>query len=366
MTRYRKLFAPPIFAISFALLLLIFDGCGNEEKASLPNTREVTDMAGRKMVVPDTVRRVYVNRPGSVLMYAIAPELLVCRSLWTTDVSRKFMLEGYLQLPYVEGSAEEIIKLKPDVIISYFKVNPQAKDEADKLSEKTGIPVFMVEMDMQKYDETFELLGNLLNRKTQTDRMSAFMHTYLDSIRRIAPKIPADEKVRVYYAEGERGLNTDPSGSFHSEILEVVGAKNVADVAPLSGKGMSQVSMEQILMWKPDVVLVWTGMGATLATYEHIMNDAVWAKIHAVSEKKVYQIPYQPFGWFDRPPGTNRILGAIWTAQLLYPERYPFDMEAITREYFDIFYHHPLSQEALHEVLHPNPKGLELSKFDKK
>jgi len=347
-----------ILQIVVPLFFVVLAACNSSEHKPLRATHEVTDMAGRKMLVPDAIRRLYVNRPGSILMYAIAPDMLVSRSLWMNEGTKRFLKPSYLQLPYMDGSVEEIVKLKPDIIISSFNINPKTRDEADKLSKKTGIPVFMVAMDMGKYEPTFKIIGQLLNRQTQTDRMIGFLHTYIDSIAVKAKGITEKQRVHVYYAEGGRGLNTDPSGSFHSQILDVVGALNVAQTGVVAGQGMSAVSMEQILLWNPEIILVWTGMSTSMTTLQYIRSDNLWAKTQAVKNNRVYQIPFQPFVWFDRPPGTNRIMGSIWTAQLLYPEIYHFDLNKITREYFDIFYHHKLTDEELAEVLHPNPEEL--------
>ena len=361
MKRYRTRLMRSSILVALALFFTLLSAYSSTERKLSHATREVTDMAGRKMVVPSLVRRIYVNKPGTVLMYAVAPDMLVSRSLWMTDNTTPYLQSSYLQLPYVDGSVEEIIKLKPDVIISSFNINPKTKDEADRLSQKTGIPVFMVSMDMGKYEQTFKALGELLDRQNQTDRMRGFLHTYFDMIAIKAKQIPEKQRVRVYYAEGERGLNTDPSGSFHSQILDVVGAINVAQVAVSAGQGMSAVSMEQLLLWNPDVVLVWTGMGSSMTTMQAIRSDNLWAQTRAVKNKKLYQIPFQPFGWFDRPPATNRILGALWVAELLYPDLYHYDLNKITREYFDIFYHHQLTDAELAEVLHPNPQLLKNS-----
>ena len=102
-------------------------------------------------------------------------------------------------------------------------------------------------------------------------------------------------------------------------------------------------------------------MSSSMNTLQYIMSDNLWARTRAVKNRKVYQIPFQPFGWFDRPPGTNRIMGAIWAADLLYPEIYHFNLKQITREYFDIFYHYQLTDKELAEVLHPYPEQREKS-----
>ena len=347
----------PWLLIGYAILALVLAACNGAQK-NIPGKREVTDMAGRIMLVPDTIRNVYMNKPGSLLLYAIAPDLAVCRSLWLNKTALPYMDSAYIALPYTDDSVEEIVKLQPDIIINYFSVNEQSVDQADMLAEKTGIPVYMVEMDMTAYPKTFNSLGKLLNREQQTKRMNVFVRTYLDTISARVAKIPEESKVKVYYAEGDCGLQTDPSGSFHSQVIDFVGAKNVAQVSSLPEKGMSNVSMEQILLWDPDVVLCWTGWGKSVTTYQCINNDKVWQSLRALKNGKMYQIPYVPYGWFDRPPGTNRIIGTVWTAKLLYPDIFPYDIKKVTREYFNIFYHIALSDEQLEEVLNPVPEGL--------
>jgi iron complex transport system substrate-binding protein len=337
----------------FLPLLMLLLGACNQGGKPVAGTHEVVDMAGRRMRVPERITRVYTTRPGSVALYAVAPDLMINRSLWTTDGSEKFLGASYLKLPFADGSAEEIVRLHPDVIISWFDLSPKSVEDADRLSSKTGVPVFMVDMDMRAYQKAFAAMGGLLGRKSQTDRMSAFVDRYLTPIIERTKRIPENQRRRVYYAEGGRGLNTDPSGSFHSQVFDLCGGKNVAKVNALSGKGMSAVSMEQILQWNPEVVVVWTGMGPSLTTYRFIAGDPLWAKVSAVRTGRLRQVPNQPFGWIDRPPGTNRIMGAIWLSRQLYPELYPDDLGQVTREYFSIFFHRDLSDAELREVLNP-------------
>ena len=341
------------------IFLLLLAACQPSGKKPGSDTREVVDMAGRRMEVPVVITRAYSTRPGSVTLYAVAPDLMVNRSLWMTDGAERFMSPAYLKLPYSDGAVEDIIRLHPDVIISYFSIDPQSIDQATRLSQKTGIPVFMVDMEMKRYPEAFAAMGELLGKQEQTAKMSAYIEKWLLPVFAKAAQIPESQRKRVYYAEGNRGLNTDPSGSFHSQIVDLVGATNVAQVNRLSGKGMSSVSIEQVLQWNPDEVIVWTGMGPSVTTCRNITNDPLWQRVPAVREGRIHQIPFLPFGWFDRPPGTNRILGTLWLAQLLYPEVYQIDLEAATREYFSVFFHRDLTDAELREVLHPlAPTGM--------
>ena len=109
------------------LFLLLLAACHpSDGKKPGIATREVVDMAGRRMTVPAIIERAYSTRPGSVTLYAIAPDLMVNRSLWMTDGAERFMSPAYLKLPFSDGSAEEIVRLHPDVIISYFSINRQS------------------------------------------------------------------------------------------------------------------------------------------------------------------------------------------------------------------------------------------------
>ena len=41
---------------------------------------------------------------------------------------------------------------------------------------------------------------------------------------------------------------------------------------------------------------------------------------------RVYLSPTAPFGWIDRPPSLNRMIGLKWLAGLFYPEQAPQDL----------------------------------------
>lgn len=319
-------------------------------------TRIVTDLGGRKVEIPIKINTVFVDKHCAMLVYAIAPKMAVNYVFKPSEAAKQYLPKNYCENKvYTDGSAEEIIKLHPDIIFMADELNPSVIDKANKMQEKVNIPVVLLEMNMFKYKEDLAFLGDILEKQKEATVLTDFVKTYLDQIQELALKIPDKEKLKVYYAEGPNGLNTDPSGSKHSQIIDFTGAENVAKVGIIPGMGMSQASMEQVLVWQPEIILVWTGNADQLITYKYVTSDPLWSNINAVKKKQVYQIPWLPFGWFDRPPGTNRIIGCIWTANLLYPNIYKFDMVKVTREYFQKFYHFDLSEEDARKLLNPKP-----------
>jgi iron complex transport system substrate-binding protein len=104
--------------------------------------------------------------------------------------------------------------------------------------------------------------------------------------------------------------------------------------------------MEQVLLWDPDVVIL-----SPDANYDEIFEDEVWAAVRAVQTGQVYEVPYGPYNWIDKPPSVQRVLGIQWLAQLLYPEVYQYDMTAVAQEFYKLFYDYDLTAEEAQELM---------------
>ena len=217
-----------------------------------------------------------------------------------------------------------------------------------------GIPVVVVNSELNKLDQAYEFMGDLLGVKDRAGELAAYCRETVDDVAGKAKLIPEEKRLRVYYAEGNQGLETDPMASQHTEVLDFVGGINVADVPMKGGMGMASVSMEQVLAWNPDVIITATmgPMGGKEGmVYNNITTDPKWATIKAVSNQRIYDIPDKPFNWFDRPPSVNRIIGVKWLANLLYPDIYRYDLKAEVKDYFSKFYHYNLSDQEIEDLL---------------
>ncbi|MEI8633181.1 hypothetical protein P4S72_16390 [Vibrio sp. PP-XX7] len=94
---------------------------------SYSNTIEIKDMVSRTINVPNVIHKIYCSTPvSSTIIYTIDPELLI-DYLLNLRMSSEYFPESYLNLPILgvdgfgKGNAvniEEIIKLKPDIILS--------------------------------------------------------------------------------------------------------------------------------------------------------------------------------------------------------------------------------------------------------
>src|SRR5262249_54828599 len=127
-------------------------------------------------------------------------------------------------------------------------------------------------------------------------------------------------------------LETGVVGSINTEIIERAGGRNVAEAAGL--KGLVRASMEQLITTDPEIIITWDRN-----FFGRVFKDALWANIRAVRDKRVYLAPTAPFGWIDRPPSLNRVMGLKWLAGLFYPDKFPEDLRETTRGFYRLFYH---------------------------
>jgi iron complex transport system substrate-binding protein len=162
--------------------------------------------------------------------------------------------------------------------------------------------------------------------------------------------VPDDEKITLYYAEGPEGLQTEPESSQHALTFKLAGAINVAQVEEIPDLGMSNVSMEHVLKWDPEVIVAWDRRVQGGAD-KLIREEPEWADIRAVKTGRVYTMPASPFAWCDRPPGVNRLIGIQWVANLLYPQYYDVDMVDVTEEYFKNMYGIDVDRDAVEKML---------------
>ena len=325
------------------------------EEATEPQEREITDMAGRTMTVPAEIESVFSTGPvAAIYLYTLVPDKLLGWNYELNDIEKSIILEQYHDLPnFGQGDAinyEAVIAAGPTIALNVTSINEGTMDESDALAESLGIPVVMVSSDLLDAPEVYRFMGELFGVEEQAELLAAYAQETFQDIANL--NVPEEEKVRIYYGNGEDSLETAPAGSSHGQIIDLVNAINVADLELGDGSRV-QISAEQLLAWDPDVIIVNGEPKANMtgsAAAEAIMQDPIFATLTAVQNGKVYGTPNAPFSWVDRPPGPNRIIGMRWLSGLIYPEYLDFDVDEEVREFFQLFYHVELSDQQLAQL----------------
>jgi iron complex transport system substrate-binding protein len=316
----------------------------------LPATaRSITDAAGRVVEIPDKVQRVLAaGPPASVLVYVLAPEKLAGWVREPKPEEKAFLLPAVRELPVFgqltgkggTANMEAVLAARPDIIVDVGTVNATYASLADKVQAQTGIPYVLIDGTFARSASMLRETGAILGVPERAEALAAYADERLASLEKSLAAIPAERRPSVYFGRGGEGLETGLSGSINMEILEAVGARNVAAAA---GKGgLTQVSLEQVLSWKPDVIL------ASSPKFAHaIKDDPLWRELDAVKAGRIHVAPALPFGWIDSPPGVNRLIGISWLEHTLYPEAFPAKLDEDVRTFFKLFYHVELDDAQL-------------------
>ena len=322
-------------------------------------TREITDMAGRKVTVPaaENIESVFSAGPvAAIFLYMVAPDKLLGWNYELNDVEKSIILDEYQDLPnFGMGDAvnyEAVIAANPTIAINSGKINDTMVSDCDALSESLGIPVVAVDNELNNSAEAFRFMGELLGVEDHAEELAQYAEQVFTDINALSD-IPEEKKVSVYFGNGEDSLETAPRGSQHAQILDAINAVNVADLELGDGSRV-QISAEQLLAWDPDVIVVNGEPKADKSgnsAAEDILSNPDYASLKAVQDQKVYGTPNAPFSWVDRPAGPNRLIGMRWFSALIYPEYIKCDINEEIHKFFDLFYHVDLSDEQLENVL---------------
>jgi iron complex transport system substrate-binding protein len=316
--------------------------------------REIVDMRGRHVQIPDRIDKVFATSPpGTYLIYAIDPTLMVGLNFPLWNDEKKYTAKHLQSLPVIGGmvgtgrtiNQEVLLRVHPDVIVIWDFGDTAVDTEYEDMFRRMDIPFVYVRSDkVSDYPTALRFMGKLLGREARGQELEAEAHALLGQVEAALANVR--DRPRVYYAEGVDGLATDGDGSMHAELIEVAGARNVHKGGTGGHYGMERISLEQVMAYDPDIILV-----KERAFYQSVFNDPRWKALRAVAHRRVFMIPCVPFNWFDRPPSFMRLLGAQWLVSVLHPGRLSVDLSRQTRAFYRKFLGVELSEQAAKEVL---------------
>ncbi len=311
----------------------------------------VTDATGRALPVSEKTARVFpAGPPAAILLYTLAPDLLLGWPRANRPEECAYMVPEICTRPEVgritgrgnTANLESVIALKPDLILDVGSTSATFVSLAERVQQQIGIPYALLDGRFEAIAATYRKLGELVGRQNDAEKLARYADDTLKSITGRIAAIAPSVRPRVYYARGPRGLVTGLGGSINVETIEML-AQNVSGE---NKGGLANVSIEQVLLWNPDVIVT---IDQDFAA--SVRNDPAWGSVKAVRDGRVHLSPKMPFGWVDFPPSVNRLIGLWWLAKILYPDKFPEDIRMLTRDFHTMFYHRTPDNTQIDHVL---------------
>lgn len=330
-------------ALTLAMLLVLAAGCTNQTPTegsestgepsaapseSTPQTRILLDSEGREVELPSTVERIVCVGVGALRYscYVGAADLVVGVEEYETKagMSRLYNyvnFNKFRDLPVTgtngEPYVEQIIAADPQVIV----MSAYAKQNADELSEKTGIPVVVVPgsdttLDDKAY-ETIRILGELYGKTDRADELTAYLRGVQADLDGRTASIENADKPTVYVGgvsfKGAHGFEGTEAGYGPFELIH---AQNLADTTGQTGA--FSIDVEQVLAWDPDYIFL-DFNGMDLIREDYAAHPDFYNSLTAVKEGRVYsQISF-------RSSASNletALADAYYAACVMFPEQF--------------------------------------------
>jgi iron complex transport system substrate-binding protein len=314
---------------------------------------DFVDSAERYVVIPDRLGRVMAaNQSAALLVYVLAPEKLLGWSWPLTRQQQTYLPAKYARLPVVgqltgpapTAAADAVTRLRPDLIIDTGIVSPEAAARADAIQQQTRVPYILIDGSIQHIPNSLETVGGMLGVAERGQNLADYARTAIDNLRGRLLVTESSSRPLVYYGRGADGLETGLAGAQVMASIDQVGVINVA--GRLESGELTRVTRDQIRAWDPAIIIA-----QQRSFYNALQRDRGWRGVTAVTNKRIYLAPAEPFGWIDDPAGVNRIIGLSWLTALFYPDVYQEDLRTNVREFYDNFYRIKLTDRQLEALL---------------
>jgi len=312
--------------IGYFLIILMLSGCnavGRGEKV-----RTITDMKGRRVEVPEKVTHI---AGGADIIYALHQQSkLVERGIYgkvagpLAGIDPAFAARPII-LEVNKINIEELAGLRPQVVFAYASFN---KSEIGAM-ESAGLKV--IALTGETFAQSFaavELVGKVLQCEDQAKAYLSDCRRLLNLAAARTRDIPPDKRLKVMFAGPKSVFMVATGEMLQTEWLRLAGAENVA----VGLKGFwCDVSPEQVALWNPDVIF----LGSSKDTYDvdKVLQSSQFKTVKAVQQRHVYAFPSN-IGWWDWP-APHCVLGVLWAAKTLYPQRFTdIDMTKVADEFY--------------------------------
>ncbi len=331
-------------------------------------THTVVDHAGNTVEVPNHITKIVIDQIPILSTYMSyfggdAPNIVgYCGSFKDTitktvlkDIAPELMESADTVYAQSDLNIEEIMKLQPDVIF----YNAGNKEHAQIL-QSSGIPCIgfatvgaETEADpLVRYQQWLDLLEDVFGESGKMDAFEEAGNKIIDDVESRIAKIPEDERPSAMilwkYADGVPQVSGQ--GTFGTYWLKHLG---VTDVVASEAKGFTQVNMEQVYDWDPDILFL-DGPGLlplkTADVLENNVEGTDFSTLTAVKNKRVYNTTLGMWNWFTPNPDAPLVLA--WMACRTYPEAFAdYPLEDTIREYYHDWYGYDVPDADLEEML---------------
>ena len=315
--RSQHPFSRRFFPFLFVLVLFVA-ACGPQTTATpsaTPTPRAAKDFYGTPIVFPTSAPQRIVSLIPSISEDLGA--LGLTKRVIAVDFYTNFPSD-MAALPKVSDangkySIEQIVSLKPDLVLSYGGSTKQYD------SQLAGLGLHVIDLPIANFSQSLQqilLIGQLTSTQAAATKLVNQLQQEIDAVKTAVAGTTAP-KVLIELDDSTPGKPyVFGGGSFGDELLQDANAVNVFH-SDTTGQGYPQVTDEAVITANPQFIVLTEDpkFGGDAASVYKRPN---WGTIVALKMNRVYNVN----GDLMSRPGPRLVEGLRCVAQLVHPDKF--------------------------------------------
>ncbi len=278
----------------------------------------ITDSTGKVITLPAAANRIIVtNSDAAEVLVALGAKNKIV-GVTNTVLSTPLMASNLGNVTSVgvwdNPSIEDIIALRPDVVIAYASWQPK------NLAQFQAANITLVALDCYKMDNLtsdIRTMGKLAGEEENASAYAGFIEENMKIVKDRTANLTESQKPTVYWEQNRTKISSAGKGSGGDTLIKMSGGNNLAGNET---QQYPEVSAEWIVHSNPQVIIRNVGYVKS----QDYMRDLIYtienrtgmSQVRAVKDGKVYvmstTVAYGPKGF----------AGLLYMAKILYPDRF--------------------------------------------
>lgn len=342
--------------LAIMAVMALFTGCAQSNptltETAAPTEKTVTDMAGRTVKIPAEVES--IGTFGAIGVLNAFVETMGAGDKICNEGSPSFVKSPnwakyqYLFTPQIKNDPafqgadsellmENILAAKPDLCLTMSA-------DLTKQLEAQGLTVVQISWTKtEDVKECITLLGEVLHKQAVAADYLKYFDDMLAKAQELTKNIKQEDKKTVVY--GTISKFTQPHIIAEWWVAQAGGSSVTAEARAETKDESLVYTMEDLLKWNPDVMLV-----STAAEKKAVLADTRLADMTAVKDGAIFIVPRIAHVWGNRT--TEQPLTIMWAINKLYPEMVTDEALAEDISYFySHFFKYDFSDDQIKEIM---------------
>jgi len=308
----------------------------------------VTDATGRNVSFNEIPERIVLVGKGVIMiadgvyLFPEASDRLVAigkTSQWKSDfvpiVDPKYADKTILE---IEAGPEQIAAMRPDLVL----MKSSMAEKLGKSVEILDIPVIYLDLETpEQYPRDISILGEVFQNPGRAEEVNRFFEQRKQYVAQALSDLTEKDQPKVlllYYSDkdGQLAFNVPPKGWMQTLVAHMAGGDPIWDDIEL-GNGWTKVNFEQIASWDADYIFIVAYTNDAGEVVQSLKSDPQWQALRAVQDENLFPFPSDIYSWDQ--PDSRWILGLIWLASTLHPDKFPeLDMKNEVIDFYSDLY----------------------------